>query len=174
MFDEIRKNFFSLSGLSITLGVIGFLSGIVQLFIDINTEISIKWLLLTILVLSSICFILLKIAFDFSQSRRFGTSQESPIKFIPQDNMLIIRKNENFLNNILVGCYMAKEGVEQLILIGVVHHVQERLIQIKIIKDFIGESMVSIVISKLNNIIIRPVIPYSIIPYLNQQEEPNE
>jgi hypothetical protein len=173
MLAEIKKHFFSFSGLSITLGVLGFLSGIVQLFIDVNAKISVKWLLLTWLILFSVCFILLKIIFNVLQSRRVITGQESPIKYLDREEILIIRKNESFLNNILVGCYMAEDGVEQLVLIGVVHHVQEKLIQIKVIRKLTGETPMLDIKSQLKNIIIRPVIPYSILSYIERKEDNN-
>ena len=56
-----------------------------------------------------------------------------------------------------------KMTLNRLIMVGVVYHVQERLIQIKIIKEFIGEALISIVSSQLNNIVIRQVIPFSIL-----------
>ena len=99
MLDEIRKRFFSIPGLFISLGVLGFLSGIVSLFVDINSQISVKWLLLTLLLLFSCCFILLKLVSDLWQTKSLSlaTNQESPIQFRANDDMLIIRKNDNFL-----------------------------------------------------------------------------
>jgi len=65
--NKLLSAVFSLSGASIAIGVLGFLSGIVSLFIDVNSTLSIKWFLLICLLLISFIIILLKLIYDLSQ-----------------------------------------------------------------------------------------------------------
>lgn len=49
MFKLLMQTFTE-KGFYIAIGVIGFISGIVGMFIDVNSEISIKWLLFVIII----------------------------------------------------------------------------------------------------------------------------
>lgn len=168
MKDRIQSQLFSLSGLSITLGTLGFLSGIVDLFIDTNTEISIKWILFTFLVALSIVFILLKVIYDLSIERKPAPPFEIPIKYINNSQIFVIRRNDNFLNNIVVGCYVQQDEIDTLACVGVVHIVQEKVIQIKI--QVIMAEMNQDFAGALSRIIIRPVVPMDALNQLNNSD----
>lgn len=138
MQNRIFKNIFSLSGLSISIGVLGFISGIVQLFIDINYCISIKWVLLLLLLLGSIILILLKTIHDLNLENNLENNlAEVPVNFITNnqnENIFIIRKNKNFLNNMIVSGYFRNNEIDDLLFMGYVSIIQEKLIQIQVIK----------------------------------------
>ena len=170
MYDYIKLNLFSISGISISIGVLGFLSGITTIFIDINSNFSVKWFLFTILVFISTIIIFLKIMHDLWIKSEVHKSHEVPIKAILDDEILVIRKNDNFVNNIVVGCYSLNDDIERLAYIGVVHHVQERLIQIKLIQDkgILKQSPYDK--EAFSRLIIRPVIPYSALLEIKQGE----
>lgn len=67
MNNKMLGAIFSLSGASISIGVLGFVSSAVSLFIDVNSSLSIKWFLFVILLLVSFILILLKLIYDLSQ-----------------------------------------------------------------------------------------------------------
>lgn len=170
MLTDIKKGLFSFSGLSIGLGVLGFLSGIVQLFVEVGTTISVKWLLLALLIGLSLVFILLKIIFDLHLQENAQPSHESPIRFLEKEGILVIRKNEHFVNQIIVGCYYLTDEVERLAYVGVVDHIQERVIQIRIIRSFLLTENGTYPSINVNHLIIRPVVPYSALEHLGSQE----
>lgn len=170
MLTDIKKAVFSLSGLSIGLGVLGLLSGLVQLFVDVGTAISIKWLLLALLIGLSLVLILLKVIFDFHLQKNAQPNHESPIRFLDKEGILVIRKNEHFVNQIIVGCYYLTDEVERLAYVGVVDHIQEHVIQIRIIRSFLPAENGTITSININHLIIRPVVPYSALEHLGSQE----
>ena len=135
MKKQVLSAIFSLSGISIIIGVIGFTSSVATLFVDINSNISIKWLLFFFVLAASLILILLKIIYDLIVQSTAPSTFEIPIRYIPQDNILVIRKNENFLNSIIVGCYQQKDEIDRLVYLGYVYLVQDRVIQIKLTHD---------------------------------------
>ena len=176
MRENIKGAIWSFSGLSIGLGVLGALSGVVQLFVDVNKSISVKWLLLVLWISISILLIFLKLVFDATNTQNHTNSYVNPFKFIPDKSIFIIKKNDLFLNNIIVGCYSIEDDIENLAFIGVVSLVQEKIIQIKIIKPLIKATDQATILKDLKKISIRPVIPYDAILTLNSAttEESNE
>lgn len=95
---------------------------------------------------------------------------ETPIKFIEEEGVFIIRRNDNFLNNILVGCYATRDEVDRLAYVGFVHLIQERMIQIKIRADYGVLQNIPKTTEDLKNIVIRPVIPISALSQFSAQE----
>jgi hypothetical protein len=174
MKERIRSQVFSLSGLSLALGALGFLSGIVQLFIDTSTQISVKWLLLACWISLSLVLVFLKLIYDLSMEREPAQPFEIPIKFIPQSQIFVIRRNDNFLNNIVVGCYVQQDEVDTLACLGVVHIVQEKVIQIKVIGITAGIEILHNLPDTLSRIIIRPVVPLDALNQLNNPGTENE
>ncbi len=170
MNNKILNTIFSLTGLSITIGVLGFLSSIVTLFIDINSQISVKWLLFVIVLSLSIIFILLKVIYDQFLEVAHAPPFETPIKYISEENILLIRKNENFLNSIIVGCYQQKDEIDRLVYLGQVYLVQEKLIQIKLTYDMGVLNEFPKSIEELKNLEIRPVLPVTVLELLTNQE----
>ncbi|MBN4832455.1 hypothetical protein [Enterobacter hormaechei] len=161
------KEIFSLRSAPILIAVAGFLSALVTMFIDINIKISIRWTICLVWISITIIIILLKIIIDGRKNSKASETKtaEVPFSSLPDKNIFIIRKNDLFSHNSVVGCFWEeKDGIETLAFVGVVHHVQEKLIQIRVIKNLIDplqhEVFTTIGMSK---IIIRPVIPFDII-----------
>jgi len=170
MVNEIKERFFSFSGASISVGVVGFLSGIVTIFINVNADISVKWLLLSILLSLIMVIVLLKTIYDLSNKEIRQNFYENPIKYIEDEGVFIIRRNDNFLNNILVGCYATRDEVDRLAYIGFVHLVQEKVVQIKIRNDYGVLPNIPTTTEDLKNIVIRPVVPISALSQMTVQE----
>ena len=156
---------FSVSGLSLAVGALGFLSGLVQLFVDVSLQISVKWLLLTIWLSLTFLLVLLKAVYDLHHEKRPAPPFEVPIKYLPEQQIFVIRRNDNFLNNIVVGCYFQQDEVDTLACVGVVHIVQEKVIQIKLQGSFIGQYSPPTSSDSLARLVVRPVVP---IDALNQ------
>ena len=156
---------FSLTGVSLAIGALGFLSGFVQLFVDVSLQLSVKWLLLMAWLSLTLLLILLKIVYDLHTEARPAPPFEVPIRYLPDQQVFVIRRNDNFLNSIVVGCYIRNDEVDTLACIGVVHNVQEKVIQIRLHGRFIGRAVAPASPKSLARLVIRPVIP---IDALNQ------
>jgi hypothetical protein len=171
MKDRISSAMFSLSGLSLLIGALGFLSGIVQLFVDVNTQVSVKWLLFTVWISITVIVVLLKVVFDLNNEKLAAPASEVPFKYDKESGILLIRRNEHFINNIVVGCYVEKNDIESLAALGYVHLVQENFIQIKlremsaINRDNLNSN------SSLGRFVIRPVVPMDALSELANANE---
>jgi len=169
MKDKITKTFSS-SGFPYLIGVVGFSSSLVTMFINVNDQLSIKWLIFSLVISTTVILILLKIIYDLSQERKPSLPFEHPIKYYPEDQIFIIKKNDNFINSIVVGCYAQQDERDRLAYLGVVHHVQDTVIQIKIRFDFgIVEKML-FTSEQLKNITVRPVVPMTALEQFSNLE----
>lgn len=173
MNEKILKGIFSLSGASITIGLVGFMSGLVGLFVDVNALMSIKWLLFALLLETSLILILLKVIYDLAQETRPPPPFEHPIRYMAEENVFIIKKNENFHNSIVVGCYAQMDEVDRLAYLGVVHHVQDKVIQIRIVWDYSVLTKIPSTQEELKNIFIRSVVPVIALQQFNTMENAN-
>ncbi len=170
MKDRILNSIFSLSGASIAIGVVGFMSGIVSIFIDVDSQLSIKWLLLIMLLAVSLILILLKVVYDLSQFTIPPPPFETPIKYVSDEQVFVIKRNENFLNNIVVGCYIQRDEIDRLAYLGVVHLVQDKVIQIKVRADLQVLEKIPESADELDRLVIRPVVPVSALEQFNNLE----
>jgi hypothetical protein len=174
MRKQILEAVFSLNGASFAIGATGFLSGLVTMFVNVSEQISVKWLLLAILL--SLCWTLalLKIIYDQAAESKPSPPFENPIKYVTDEQVFVIRRNDNFINNILVGCYSQRDGIDRLAYLAVVHVYQEKLIQIKLLEDFQVLPSVPTTADELKMIEIRPVVPFTALQQYTRQEKPNE
>ena len=172
MKKKIQKAIFSLPGVSIFIGVLGFLAGIVTLFFDVNSSISIKWLLATILLSVTFVIILLKFIYDLSPES--VPLSQTPIKYVESERVFVIRRNENFVNTIIVGCYVEQDEIERLAYLGSVHLVQDKMIQIKIWHDFKVLDEIPRSKSALAKIVVKSVVPVEALSQFRNQENSDE
>jgi hypothetical protein len=174
MKDRVASAIFSLSGLSFAIGAIGFLSALVQLFINTDRQLSVRWLLFAAWVFLTLTAVLLKIIYDLSNERRPPANFEVPIKFLPKDGIFLIRRNENFRNSIVVGCYILKDNVDSLLGVGYVHIVQDDFIQIKLHEPLPDGHELDLSSDSLRQVMIRPVVPIAAFRQLNPMGTSNE
>lgn len=167
--EDVRKAVFSINGTAIFIAVIGVLSSIVTIFVNTSADVSVKWLLLSITLGLYAIVILLKVAHDSIERGRPSPPFENPIRFVVESGIFVIRKNEHFLSNILVGCYSQQDGLERLAYIGVVDHVQPTLIQIRIQLDLQILATVPVGPEELKMLEIRPVVPFTAVQQLIRQ-----
>lgn len=163
-----------MSGASLMIAAAGFLSALVTMFVDVADKVPIRLLIFVVFVSSSIFLVLLKIIYDLTNEKKPAAPFEHPIKFIADEKLFIIRRNENFLNNIVVGCYSHQDDVDRLAYIAVVHLVQDKVIQIKIHSDLGLLTTIPNTSTELQNLIIRPVVPVTALQQYTNQENPNE
>lgn len=161
MKERLGHAIFSTSGASLMVGVTGFLSAIVTMFVATSVQVSVKWLLAAVWIFLTLVIILLKLVFDLSNEKRPPPPYEIPIQYIQDEQILIIRRNENFANQVVVGCYSNVDGVERLMFLGAVLHVQDNVIQIKVWPKATSSENQPIKMPGLSSIIVRPVIPTS-------------
>ncbi len=170
MKDKIIGAILSLSGASIAIGVTGFMSAIVTIFINVNEQVSVKWLLFTILISCTFALLLFKIIYDLSQEIKPPPPFENPIKFIQDEQIFVIKRNENFLNNIVVGCYLQQDEIDRLAYLAVVHLIQEKVIQIKVHADYGILKEIPTTQDGLKNIVVRPVVPVTALQQFSSLE----
>lgn len=157
MIEVIKKNLWNFPYL---LATIGGISALVSLFINIQETISIKWLIFLALISSYSIVILIKIISDFLHGKGLLRNYETPIKFLENDNILVIRRNENFINSIMVSVYSTDDdGIEKIASLGVVHNIQEKIVQIRLFIIY-DEAPFK---NELKQLRIRSVIPSDIL-----------
>lgn len=175
MKGNVRDQIFSLSSIAIAVGVAGFTSALVTMFINTMQTTSIKWIIFLSWVFVTILVILIKVINDQSKIYMHPQSSvsEKPIRYMPDKGLILIRKNDFFLNNTMVGCYCIDGEFETIAFVAMVSHVQDKFMQIKIISDLCGESETAL-LSKhgIECMIIRPNIPYETLSVIG--EHPDE
>ena len=170
MKDKVVSSIFSLSGASLAIGATGFLSALVTMFISVNEQVSIKWFLFVILLFTCLTLVLFKVIYDLTLEIKPPPPYENPIRYVAEEQIFLIRRNENFLNNILVGCYLQRDDIDRLAYLAVVHLVQDKFIQIKIHRDMGVLQSIPTSVDELKAIIVRPVVPVSALQSYTQQE----
>lgn len=164
----ISDNFLSFNAISIIIGVTGFIISVASLFYKWEDTLQVKWVVLLLIVFASIILILIRLLIDLMWMKADHKHWEQPLKFLNDQNIILIRKNRNFSNNIIVGCYFVDDEIEHFVLLAVVHHVQEKAIQLKIIPKQKGE-IFALSEDYLKKMIVRPVIPTDILSELINQ-----
>lgn len=150
------------------------MSGIVTIFLNVNEQLSIKWLLFCVLIAVSLILILLKVIYDLSQENKPPPPFEHPIRYVPEEQVFVIRRNEYFINSIVVGCYAQRDEIDRLAYIGVVHLVQDKVIQIKVHTDYKILGNIPTSQEELKNIVIRPVVPITALDQFRIKENEND
>lgn len=158
MNDKVAKTFSS-HGFPYLIAVVGFSSSLVTMFVDTNSQLSVKWLLFCLVVSVTVILILIKIIYDLLTESKPAQSIEHPIKYVQDQGVFIIRRNENFLNTIIVGCYVLKDDIERLAYLGTVHLVQDKVIQIKVQRDYGIFTTPPLSSEQLKSIAVRSVVP---------------
>lgn len=170
MIDRFFRTVFSLAGLSISVGCLGFMSSIVTLFIDVNKTLSVRWFLFASFVSVSLILVLLRIIYDLAREVKPPPPFERPIKYLDSDQVFIIKRNDNFVSNILLGCYVQNDDIDRLAYLGVVYLVQEKVIQIKIRSDYGLLARAPSTPDELRSIVIRPVVPITVLDQFSSPE----
>jgi len=164
----LKSRIMTFNSIAIIVGLAGFLSAFVTMFIDVNQKISVKWFLFFALVSFSMLTIAAKIIHDLlKEVIPPPIFFEKPIKSYPDKGMLIIKHNKLFNHNSVVGGYWDSGGVESFIFIGFIYHTQDSLMQVKVIKLFNDEEVNQDIFSEdlFGKVIIKPTIPFNVMNF---------
>ena len=156
---SLKRRIFSFPSLSICLGVFGILSGVTGIYYKDMEPVPFWIFISAVWVFISISAILIKIIADGISRHVIVSPFESPISYKDELGSFLIHKNSSFVGQILVGCYLDDDGFDRLAYLGQINHIQEQVIQIKIIKDYEVLSEIPRTQTELRKIEIRPVVP---------------
>jgi hypothetical protein len=102
-----------------------------------NTQIRLSVYISTILILLLISLIFIKLWLNIrkhiNDNVYFNNFSLKPIQFVSSDNILIVKRIINIPLNTAVSIYIQNNLYESIITIGYVSHVQENIIQIKLL-----------------------------------------
>lgn len=159
----IKDKLYSFSAIAIAVGAAGFVSAIVTMFVDTTQVVSIRYIIFLSWVFLSILVILIKVINDLAKVEITQpiSPREKPIKILSDGQLILIRKNDLFINNTIVGCYCVEDDFESLIYIAVVSHVQDNFLQVKVVADYRDERAKQMLTTRgVDCMVIRPTIPY--------------
>ncbi|MCL6353651.1 hypothetical protein [Pectobacterium polaris] len=140
MDNNVKDKLFSVTAISV--GAAGFISAIVTMFVNTAESVSVKWIIFLCWVFITAFVVLMKIIIEQQKSNKPKPipSQEKPIRIDLDRDIIIIRKNNKFLNGIVVCCYCINDEIETLAYIAFVAHVQENFLQLKVLADCCTET----------------------------------
>ncbi|MEJ2499422.1 MAG: hypothetical protein P8Y46_08970 [Sulfurovaceae bacterium] len=159
MFKLLMQTFTE-KGLYIAIGVIGFISGLAGIFIDVNSLISIKWLLFVIIIslisIIALLSLLNKIVWEKQIDQKIKI-----IKYSQEEEIIILKSSQNISINSILTLYINKDGYEKIHAVCIVLNVQENglisaKVKRKINKDVIDETIVK-------KGILKTTLPYSVL-----------
>jgi hypothetical protein len=116
--------------ISTIIGVLGFMSAIVTLFVNVNEQISVKWLIFIIFISLVIIILLIGLLGDILKEKNYiNNVEELELKYLNKQT----KKGEVFLNlsrikftygDVVRIYYLDDNNIEQFIGIGVISHIQ--------------------------------------------------
>lgn len=133
MIKEKLKQILSLNG--ILIGIIGGTFGIFSIFINWNTNISIKWIAATIIIFSFLLLICLILLFEIYKSKSSETTRSNTvIKFLEANSLLLVENNNNLEFSQAVSIFFTINNFQIPLAKGFVENIQENFVQVKIIE----------------------------------------
>lgn len=133
MIKQNLKEIFSLNGISILIGIVGGIFSIISIFVDWNTQLSIKWFALLWIIYSFILIISLKLTYDVYMSNKKRASKSNKvIQFSSTDLLLLVENNGNLEYSQSVSIYYIKNNFQLLLANGFVQNIQDEFVQVKI------------------------------------------
>lgn len=155
LLKRVGSAILSKSGGAMFIGVLGILSGISGLFIDLDSTVSVRWLLAYLLITGTVIVVLLNLV------AARPTIIEKPIPFdevpisVHDENLLMIRRNPYLANLIVVAGYQSAGEYERLAFVGTVEHIQDRAVQVRVGPTYNG----FVPAAHYRDVVVRPVVP---------------
>ncbi|HDS4384029.1 TPA: hypothetical protein QHW78_003853 [Klebsiella aerogenes] len=157
---------------SAAIAAAGSLSALVTMFVDVQSTLSIKWFLFLTWLSATTFILLIKRVDDLEKENNKSSppSFERPIRILKDMGIIVIKNNSNFSSNIIVGCYLVHDGIENIAFAAQVYHVQEQVLQLKIIGNYCTEEDMNLIETKgaSSTLIVRPNIPYELLEKLGE------
>lgn len=140
MIKQKLEYILSLNGISILIGIVGGILGIMSIFIDWDTQLSIKWLAALWITYSFILIVSMKLTYDIYMMHKLRLKTNNKvIQYSSTDLLLLVQNNQNLEYSQSVSIYYLKDDLQLLMASGYVQNIQEKFVQIKMIgfnKDF--------------------------------------
>lgn len=140
MIKQKLEYILSLNGISILIGIVGGILGIMSIFIDWDTQLSIKWLAALWITYSFILIVSMKLTYDIYMMHKLRLKTNNKvIQYSSTDLLLLVQNNQNLEYSQSVSIYYLKDDFQLLMASGYVQNIQEKFVQIKMIgfnKDF--------------------------------------
>jgi hypothetical protein len=140
MIKQKLEYILSLNGISILIGIVGGILGIMSIFIDWDTKLSIKWLTALWITYSFILIVSMKLTYDMYMMHKLRLKTNNKvIQYSSTDLLLLVQNNQNLEYSQSVSIYYLKDDFQLLMASGYVQNIQEKFVQIKMIsfnKDF--------------------------------------
>jgi len=165
---EIIKKLSSEQLAYIMIAVIGFLSSIATLFLNVNSQVSIKWLLFGCCLYLITAIFLIRVIVEIATSK--GMSCKIRIIKVYEDKGIIaVRSSSEIAINSLLSLYEKIDSYEELIGIGYVQNKQEDgVLSIKIVRLTSSDSMSQ---NFQKNGLIKTTLPYGLLSGLENEHE---
>jgi len=155
---KLSKKVTSEKGGYILIAVIGFVSSIVTLFIDVNQSISIKWFILLVCLFATVAIIFIRIIIEIASAKKLD-STINVVKYYQDRDVFLIKSTIPIPFNTLLSIYIQMDDYEDLYALGYVQNVQEnKLVSVKVIKKFIDEPQPH---DLLERSIVKTSLPYN-------------
>lgn len=155
---KLSKKVTSEKGGYILIAVIGFVSSIVTLFIDVNQSTSVRWIIFLVCLFATVTIIFIRIIIEIASAKRIDSSINI-VKYYQDREVFLIKTNVPISFNTLLSIYVQKDDYEDLYALGYVQNVQEnKLVSVKVIKKFIEEPQPQ---DLLERSIIKTSLPYN-------------
>ncbi|ANF51604.1 hypothetical protein A0O34_14315 [Chryseobacterium glaciei] len=133
MIKEKLKQILSLNGISVLIGIIGGILGIFSIFIDWNSQISIKWFAALTIFFSFLLLITLILVFEMYKNYKVKIIKNHKVIQFLEENLLLLVENNNSLEfSQTVSIYYIINNFQVLLAQGFVENIQENFVQIKI------------------------------------------
>ncbi|MFR9534836.1 MAG: hypothetical protein SNG27_01680 [Rikenellaceae bacterium] len=165
---DVISRVLSFNGISLLIGIIGGIFGVVSIFIDWTALVSIKWLIAAIVIFVFVVLILVKIINDAGAKLKTHSSGKFKVISIINNGEIVLTENSPLLpHNTMVSIYFIDNICEVFVGSAYVYHVQDEYTQIKIkmIDEEFKEGYKSVVKSlekgdakTLKNIIVRNIV----------------
>jgi hypothetical protein len=171
MIKEKFKSLLSFTGISLIIGIVGGIFGLITPFIDDwNTLISLKWFLFIAFIFFIFTLALLKVLLDIRNDLKDKKAEYiRVIRYVPKYETFIISKNDSLGNQAMVSVFYLDENYEVELGKGYVENIQENLIQIKVLKfskEFVNQYSSAFKQLNHNNIdVLKKIIVKSYIRY---------
>lgn len=142
------------------IAVIGVLSSIVTLFIDIDQQVTIKWLLFSICIYLITVIFLLRVLFEIAVLK--GAHQKIKIiKYYHERSVLAIRCTADMPINTMLSVYIQSDDYEELFALAYIENKQENGLYSARISRVFADSDESLDLRKRG--IIKTTLPYNIL-----------
>jgi len=123
----------SFNGISILIGIVGGVFGIISIFIDWNTQLSVKWFAALWIICSFILIISVKLTYDIYNTNTLKNVNSKVLQFSNINLLLLVENNNNLEFSQTVSIYYIKNNFQLLFANGYVQNIQDKFVQIKII-----------------------------------------